>query len=249
MKGNLLKTHTLFVLILSIFFLTIKSYAVVVFQEDDFNEGTYTADTTLLFYHPPVDSSYNVTTTSFNNDSFGKFALQQFDATPMSDDALPFTQPIFINSFTYDPQTKGPIDAITASIKVLKVIENPPVNALIKPRFFIKQDDKIYTKILGLTTPNIESTTFTRQNIKMESMVGLTGVSFDEFSKPDFAGSEMQFGFGISVDPKIDNPKLQTSLLVGLDEAFIRFENAPIPEPASISLLALGCLAFLKRTR
>ncbi|WP_432797484.1 PEP-CTERM sorting domain-containing protein [Poriferisphaera sp. WC338] len=218
----------------------------VVFEEYDFDPSSFNTDL-IHFINPVVPgSSYNITTTQYESQITGKTARQHFEFNPNSEIPIPIVQPIYINSFTFDPQTQGSIQGITASFKTFG-ISGPNNGGLYWSRIFVKQDGRLFGSTLSLRQLSNPNAFHEESNIQESDFFEILLNDYDLDSHPDFSGSFMEFGVGISLQIHNLQQNVTTEYNFGIDNAVMRIKTRAVPEPASLSLLALGSLAILRR--
>ncbi len=226
----------------------------VIFSEGDFDPGTWSLGTPFWGYVPEGGVSMSVTTDRFiGGNPENKFMAQFFTVNfPLDTFNVAFA-PVMMNNFVYDPSTQGAITEIGASMLTMQIAENQIAHNA-APRIYIEQNGRIFlSHNSGTWNPfsfddpaTLRSFSGFTENNFFE-IVPNVGINFG--STPDFAGSTMRFGFGLSLGSHDLNGLGPVLLAGGFDDVSVRLETIPVPAPGAFALLGLAGLSGLGRGR
>ncbi|WP_432797486.1 PEP-CTERM sorting domain-containing protein [Poriferisphaera sp. WC338] len=239
------KSATALIALLSL--ITAPLHADIAFSESDFENGTYTVGQMLTTSPPEPGSSFAVSSSRFTAQGHGNFILQQFQLYHASGDFNFISQPIFVNDFVYDTQTEGAIESLSASMKVFPVANNLAVTVG-HAYLIVEQNDRFYRGYIDGFFTNIDETTFSLGNMTETDFIEFSDTGLNGDSHPDFDSGQLRFGFSTAMSNTGLSYNENYLLISAFDDLNIRIDSAPVPEPASLSLLSLGTLALLRRT-
>jgi len=221
----------------------------VVFSESEFDPGSWSEHTPFWLHAPDDGETFSAVTDRFmTGNPIDSFMATQFVMNPQGGFNVAMA-PVIMNDFVYDPGTDGEITGISASMKTMAFIGNLPSH-LGAPRIYILQDGRMYT---GGAADNWYAYQFddtehihSFSGFSAEDFVEVNPYNgFDQDSHPDFAGSEIQFGFGLQLTTSSLEDFSDTAVSGSFDDVSVRFST--VPEPASLVLMLLGGLAVLPR--
>ncbi|QDU32702.1 hypothetical protein KS4_07360 [Poriferisphaera corsica] len=221
----------------------------IAFSENDFKDGSFIVSPTITSFPKEPDSSFSVTSSRFTSQNQGNFIIQQFQLNYAPNDFNAVMQPLFLTDFFYDPQTHDPIQSLAAKIHVFPVVNNPPSVTVAFARLFIHQNNKIFRAVIDSFTTDDLAQNLSRSGMTAENFTEISNGSILLDSHPDFNNGQMQFGFGIAVTNTTLDSGINHLIFTAIDDFTVRIKSAPIPEPASASLLVLATLTLLCRPR
>jgi hypothetical protein len=222
----------------------------VIFNESEFNPGSWSAYTPFFSSAPNSGETMSVSTDRFiGGNPANAFMLTQY----MVDFPGGFNvahAPVMLTDFAYDPSVNGAITSIAASMRTL-LTSTPDADAYVGVRLYIVQDGRLYATS-GLTDTWGGFNTSDPDQVRNFS--GFTADDFVEYlpqvgvdleSRPDFAGPAMQFGFGIQLTSTGLVNDGQITRVVAFDDVSLRIQT--VPTPGAGALLALAALPTRRR--
>ena len=248
-----MKTRALVSLIACITLPTQLSFAEdIAFFEGDFEPGSWSAFSPFWSGLPDHGEQMNVTSDRFiGGNPANAFMVTQYMLDFPNPTFNVAHAPIMMNAFTYNPSVDGAIEEIAGSMHTMPVSGTGGF-AYVLPRMYIVQDGRVYTSwhsenwggFLGDDAAQIRNfDSYTADDFfEIELNVGL---NLD--SHPDFAGSAMQFGFGVQLTSTNLQDVGSLTRVLGFDDVSVRLNT--VPAPGGLALLGLAGLATRRRQR
>lgn len=224
----------------------------IIFSDGDFEPGSWSLLTPFWGLPPDNGESMSIVTDRFiGGNPENRFMAQFFTMNiPQGAFNVAFA-PVMMNDFVYDPSSQGAITEIAASILTMPIADGLP-DHWGGSRMYIEQNGRLY---VHASAPNWAGMHFgDPATVRNFSGYGasdfnevIPNVGFDLDSHPDFAGSSMRFGFGLSLTSTFLNGNGQVLIAGGFDNVSVRLET--IPAPGAIALLGLAGLTGTRRRR
>ncbi len=222
------------------------------FTEGEFDPGSWSAVTPFFSSAPdPLDHS-TVSSDRFSGGE-GNFMLQSFSMDVPENTFNVLYAPIVLTDFVWDPGVGGAIDAISATLRTFPAVADT-VGHLGVVRLFIWQDGRLYSDgFPSLNEPygyQVDDPEGLRQlvgSVATDFVELVPGVGLDLNSHPNFAGSVMQFGFGVSMTSTSLDGLGVVALPAAWDDATLRLSI--VPEPAALTTLLLAAALMRPRRR
>jgi MYXO-CTERM domain-containing protein len=220
--------------------------------ESEFEPGSWSLVEPFWGYAPDGGETMSVSTDRFiGGNPPNSFMLSQFTMDiPLGEFNIAWA-PVMINEFTYNPSVQGEITQFAASMTTLPAADNLPAH-LGGPRMFIEQAGKLYSADPG---PNFQAFHFDDPE-QVRNFSGYTEDNFFEVipqggldlaSHPDFAGGQMEFGFGLSLVSTLLNGQGPVTVVGAFDNVSVRFST--VPSPGALALLGTGAVFATRRRR
>lgn len=230
----------------------VASADTIIFNDGEFKPGSWSLLTPFWGLPPDNGESISVVTDRFIGGNPENRFMGQFFTMHVPKGAFNVAfAPVMMNDFVYDPSSQGAITEIAASMLTMPIASNQP-DHLGGVRMYIQQDGRLFTPTTG---PNWHSFNFD-EPATVRNFSGYTESNFVEIipnggidpnSNPDFAGSVMRFGFGLSLTSTLLNGSGQVLIAGGFDNVSVRLET--IPAPGAIALLGLAGMTGTRRRR
>lgn len=221
-----------------------------VFAEQNFAPSDWTAETPFWLFQPNNGETFTATSSRFmTGNPTNSFMVTQF-MIDIPNFTVNFAMaPILMNDWTYDPGAEGPIDSISAGVVTLPVAPEV-IGNFGTIRLYVVQSGHIYaSEDMGSMQGHAlhdPAQWRTFDNATAEDFFEIIPNNDSDFnSHPDFAGDEMQFGFGYQLHSTFLSGKGQVARVAGFDDAQVWIHS--IPEPGSLVLMGLGGLALSLR--
>lgn len=232
----------------------------VLFSETDFDPGSWNAHNPFLAEPDIANLSYGAVTDRFFVDVNEKVLITQFSLDVPANEFTSVYAPVFYNGFSHDPGTDGQILNISASVRTFPAAAQHPTGGFGVMRMWLLQDGKYYIlsaqsdnfatnypEFAGHQVADPELIRNANMVVQSDFIEVIPGVGFDFNSQPDFTGSPISFGMGYSMTSTGLSDYGQTTIVAGFDD--VNFRIQVIPEPATVTMLAMAGLPLLRRHR
>ncbi len=224
----------------------------VIFNESDFNPGSWSALTPFWSQAPGNGETMTTTTDRFiGGNPANAFMLTQYMVN-LPAGAFNFIHaPVMLDGFVYDPSADGAITSIAASMRTL-LTSPDDTDAYVVTRLYILQNNRLFASFSGTDSWGGFNTSEPDQFRNFSGFTAedfselLPGAGIDLDAHPDFAGPAMQFGFGIQFTATGLVNQGTLTRTVAFDDVSVRIQT--IPTPGALALLALAA-APARRSR